>query len=255
MNRNLILNSLSDLISTCGIAGIKSEFEAEGASINDVFRLRAITERYGVALSLKIGGPEALRDIRDSLEIGVDRVIAPMIESTFGVAKFLAAVYRVYRGINIETAINIETKTSLTDLASILMYGKDNGLHGVTIGRHDLRMSYLSEKISEVELDDVILFIAESAKKHDLEVTIGGEIDKAFLKTFESKRYYPLVDHVETRLVIFEKNSITKCYALEKALLLESAILQQNINIRDLWSKFDTERVDILSSRTINLPV
>jgi hypothetical protein len=61
------------------LQGIKAEFEAEGSSFRDLMRLRRITSKAGVKLYLKIGGVEAVRDIIDSIELGVDGLIAPMV--------------------------------------------------------------------------------------------------------------------------------------------------------------------------------
>ncbi len=62
-----------------GLCAVKAEFEAEGASFRDLARLRRLTARHNVSLYLKIGGVEALRDIKDALDLGVDGLIASMI--------------------------------------------------------------------------------------------------------------------------------------------------------------------------------
>ena len=38
---------------------------------------------------VKIGGVEAVNDIYNCLELGIDGIIAPMVESKFGVKKFI----------------------------------------------------------------------------------------------------------------------------------------------------------------------
>ena len=86
---------------------MKSEFESEGASFRDLVRLRRWSARQDIALHLKIGGVEALRDIKDALELGVDGLIAPMVESPFGVTKFINAVESVFSGRGIYKSINI----------------------------------------------------------------------------------------------------------------------------------------------------
>jgi hypothetical protein len=57
-------------------------------------------------LYLKIGGVEALRDIKDALDLGVDGLIAPMVESPFGVVKFVSAVESVFSLRKIHKSIN-----------------------------------------------------------------------------------------------------------------------------------------------------
>ena len=60
-----------------GLCAVKAEFEAEGASFRDLIKLRRLTAQQNVPLYLKIGGVEALRDIKDALDIDVDGLILP----------------------------------------------------------------------------------------------------------------------------------------------------------------------------------
>ena len=85
---NLLFKQLKILKEEYNIQGIKAEFEAEGSSYRDINRLSRICSRLNVPLYLKIGGPEAVRDIKDSLDLGVDGIIAPMIESKFAVFSY-----------------------------------------------------------------------------------------------------------------------------------------------------------------------
>ena len=69
---NQLADQLSILKQGDGLFAVKAEFEAEGASFRDLMRLRILTARQEVPLYLKIGGVEALRDIKDAMELGVD---------------------------------------------------------------------------------------------------------------------------------------------------------------------------------------
>ena len=82
-------DQLKRLKDEFGLHGVKSEFEAEGSTFRDLVRLRRITAQLSIPLYLKLSGVEAIRDLKDSLELGVDGVIAPMVESSFAVIKFL----------------------------------------------------------------------------------------------------------------------------------------------------------------------
>ena len=83
---------LTDLVENYGLVGIKTSFEDEGASFNEVLRLKEICNQSKTKVTLKIGGPEAIRDIKDSMIIGVKGLVAPMVESEFGLTKFINAV-------------------------------------------------------------------------------------------------------------------------------------------------------------------
>ena len=82
-----------------GLCAVKAEFEAEGASFRDLLRLRRFTAEQNIPLYLKIGGVEALRDLKDALDLSVDGVIAPMVESPFGVVNLPKLWNRCLEGV------------------------------------------------------------------------------------------------------------------------------------------------------------
>ena len=89
----LLFDQLKFLKNVYNIQGIKAEFEAEGSSYRDVNRLQRLCGKLGVPVHLKIGGVEAVRDIKDATELGVSGLIAPMVESEFAAKKFLDATH------------------------------------------------------------------------------------------------------------------------------------------------------------------
>ena len=114
---------LTDLIENEGLIGIKTSFEDEGALFNETIRLKEICNQANTKLTLKIGGPEAIRDIKDSSIIGVKGLVAPMIESEFGLKKFIQSVNThipqdLLSTINLN--INIETITAISNIEKIL---------------------------------------------------------------------------------------------------------------------------------------
>ena len=109
LEKNIYLQ-LCKLKDEFNLLGIKAEFEAEGSSFRDLMRLRRLTSKAGIKLFLKIGGVEAVRDIKDALELDVDGIIAPMVESKFGAKKFYDSLQKFYKDHKIHSSINIETK-------------------------------------------------------------------------------------------------------------------------------------------------
>ena len=75
---------LTDLIENEGLIGIKTSFEDEGALFNETVRLKEVCNQAKTKITLKIGGPEANRDLKDSSIIVVKGLVAPMVESEFG---------------------------------------------------------------------------------------------------------------------------------------------------------------------------
>lgn len=96
---NRLYDQLCKLRDEYNLQGVKAEFEAEGSSFRDLMRLRRLTSKAGVKLFLKIAGVEANRDIKDALEIDVDGIIAPMVESRFGAKKFFDSIQKIYDSV------------------------------------------------------------------------------------------------------------------------------------------------------------
>ena len=136
-----LFDQLIRLKENYDLQGIKAEFEAEGSSFRDLVRLRRITDKLDVSLYLKIGGVEALRDIKDAMELGVDGLIAPMVESPFGVMKFVGATESIFGQRKLFKSINVETLTAVEQLDDILEIARGK-IDNVTIGRTDLSLSH-----------------------------------------------------------------------------------------------------------------
>ena len=114
---------LTDLIENEGLIGIKTSFEDEGALFNETVRLKEVCNQAKTKITLKIGGPEAIRDLKDSSIIGVKGLVAPMVESEFGLKKFIQAT-RTYipKDVlsSIQLNVNIETVTAVNNAIKML---------------------------------------------------------------------------------------------------------------------------------------
>jgi len=236
-----------------GLKGIKSEFEAEGSSFRDLMRLRRITSQAGVKLYIKIGGVEAIRDIKDALEVGVDGIIAPMVESKFGAKKFFDSIEKIYDIEDIHTTLNLETKNAIEQVDEILEYAKDR-FDNITIGRSDLSASYFDSDI--VPDSDYIFNILESVGKKVIEknltFTVGGSISA---KTIEkiNKDYKSLQDIIfklETRKVILEtKSFLEKENAIKEALKFEELYILSKKEFIDIQIESEISRLPELKRR------
>src|SRR3989339_1206556 len=86
-----MVETLKDLRENHHVVGIKAEFEAEGTRMEEALRLKEVVSKAGLDLTIKIGGCEALKDMYEARVIGVSRIVAPMIESSYALRKFLTA--------------------------------------------------------------------------------------------------------------------------------------------------------------------
>ena len=105
---------LNDLKENHHVIGIKAEFEAEGTRLEEALRLKEVVTKAGLDLTIKIGGCEALKDMYDSRIIGVNTIVAPMIETPYAMKKYIQATKLAFpeeEREEIDFLINIETET------------------------------------------------------------------------------------------------------------------------------------------------
>ena len=120
--------------------GIKLEFESEYYSEKDSFQFAELVHRVGLNLHVKLGGASSVQDLHISKRLCANSIVAPMIESAYGVEKFLSSVKQVYGKGYPELFINIETKTAFENLDSIIEKC-DKKISGFVVGRTDLKNS------------------------------------------------------------------------------------------------------------------
>ena len=83
--------SLEKLSKSYGIIGMKQSFEDEGVLLNDVVAFKRVTEVCGLQSYVKIGGCEAKSDLYNCIRMGINGIIAPMVETPFALSKSLFA--------------------------------------------------------------------------------------------------------------------------------------------------------------------
>jgi 4-hydroxy-2-oxoheptanedioate aldolase len=124
---------------------------------NETIRLKEICNQAKTKVTLKIGGPEAIRDLKDSSVIGVKGLVAPMVESEFGLKKFIQATKTYIPEdtlSSVQLNINVETITAVQNVEKMLAYCEASELYGVTVGRVDL-VSSMNKDRNYVNSDEV----------------------------------------------------------------------------------------------------
>jgi len=255
-NEEKLVEILADLKENYGVFGIKAEFEAEGTRLEECVRLKEIISSAGLNLTLKIGGCEAIRDMYDSRIIGVHKIVAPMIESSFALKKFVESFFKVFaqdEREHIKFAINIETQTSYKFIDDILDSESASLIDAIVVGRNDMSysMGLTRNGTDSDEVMRVSTEIVKKAKAKGLICGIGGGVSAISIPLFE-KNMSGFLDYYETRKVMFDfSKALTTDY--------ETGILKA-LNFEILWLKIkrdfyktiyeeDLQRIEVLESR------
>lgn len=245
---------LNDLRMNHNVCGIKAEFEAEGTRLEEAMRLKDVVSCAGLGLNIKIGGCEAIKDMLDSISLGAERIIAPMIETPYALTKFIRASRLIF-GENIENTellANIETISAYNCFDEMLQVSEIIDLDGIVIGRVDFvgSMGIERDMINSQAVLEKALVLAKKAKESGLKVVIGGGVSADSLPFFHS---FPKghIDRFETRKVIFqcpaalENSSI----AFIKAVKFELMWLQNKKNYYSAIAHEDNARITLLQNR------
>lgn len=253
-------NILFDLVDNRGTIGIKTSFEDEGATFNEVLRLKEVCNQSGTKINLKIGGPEAKRDLKDAMIIGVKGIVAPMVESQFGLDKFVQAVDNVVidqktkQSLNL--AINVETITAVSNLDSILQSEYANSLYGITIGRVDLigSMGIARQDINSKKVCEIVAASFEKIKKAGLKTMMGGGLDRGSKDFVSSLQKQGLIDRVETRYVMFDASVCLNDFEsnLRQAQMFELNWLKNKAETYGHMSSSERNRMLMIKERLSN---
>ena len=248
----LLQKKLRILKKKFNLYGIKAEFEAEGSSIEDIVYLRKITTTCNTKLYVKIGGVEALNDIYSCIKIGVDGIIAPMVETKFALYKFLDSIKKLNLEKKPILSINIESETGYKNLSDILKLAKNN-IKNITIGRSDFSKSFFNENINQNSrlITKKIISLAVEAKKNNINTTVGGGINNRTIINYKkNSQLKKLIKKIETRKVMLPtKIFLNKKGALEACLDFEKHYILSKKQKSDFIIKSELNRLSILNNR------
>lgn len=200
-----IINSLKEL-KKYNISAVKQSLEDEGVSQEDLILMRKITKKTQLDLNVKIGGCEAKNDIYFCEWLKVQGIVAPMVESTYALKKFLQTISKKNKQ---KLYINLESIQAFNNIDKILNNQNLKRLSGVVIGRSDLAGSLNLEKkeVDSKKIFNLVFKILKKIKKKKLIVKMGGSLtanSKEFIRKLYEKK---LVDRVETRNIEIKLNT------------------------------------------------
>lgn len=186
------------------ISGIKTGFEVEDFDDEELLYLKSLADDVELPMTVKIGGPEARRDIRFCLNNNIEKILAPMIESVYALDLFVNTATSLSSNFTPKLAINLESYLAYSSLDSFISATSFSKLNSVTIGRGDLSAS-MHLKVNDPEVLRVTRNALQKIANAGKETSVGGGLKVAGIR--EILEILPS-NHINTRHVILNRNEL-----------------------------------------------
>jgi 4-hydroxy-2-oxoheptanedioate aldolase len=252
-----MVETLTDLRLYHHVIGVKCEFESEGTRLEEALRLKEVITRAGLDLTIKIGGCEALKDMYDARTIGINAIVAPMIESSYALKKYIQSTKLAFpedERSDIAFLINVETITGFNNIDAMLELPEAEFLTGIVLGRVDMTgsMGLSREDINSDQIFNIANVLATKALKHNKKFVVGGGVS-AYSLPFFAKLPKNSLYKFETRKIIFDAQKALADKNADKGILKAVGFeLMWLKNKRDFYGMIhneDAQRLVMLESR------
>lgn len=240
--------SLRHMKNQFGACGLKLSTEDAAMSIEQIGYWAEFSAKSLPAV-VKIGGPNARNDIKQLLPLNIDGLIAPMVESPYGLENFISAVRDFTTPMQFERIkkqINIETETAVRQLDSILSAPEAKYLDEITIGCSDLSESMKKPRCDESFIALVVKVVKKIQSKN-IPVSVGGGIAPETINGYLEK---VRPDKFNTRVITFQVEPDRDYHeAVQAALRFEILMLEHDSSRKFISRDEEKFRIKELKKR------
>lgn len=250
-----MIDTLMDLKENHHVVGIKAEFEAEGTRLEEALRLKEVVTKASLDLTIKIGGCEAIKDMLDARIIGVNTIVAPMIETDYAMKKYVQATKFVFpeeERSEMHFLINLETITGFENIDKIVASPFFEDIDGCILGRVDMTgsMGLTREDINSNQVFEIADSISHKMQDLNKLMVIGGGVSAHSLPFFSK---LPYLSKFETRKVIFDAQKSLNDKNTDKGILkavgFELMWLKNKREFYKMIYNEDSQRLVMLEAR------
>jgi len=216
-----------EVLQAAGAVAFKAGKEAERQTDDEILRMaRLFTSRDKVWV--KLGGPEDGASLKELYHQGFKRFVAPLVETSFAVRKFLEAVRWATGGRPelLELSLNLESVSAYHYRRTILSAPETALIGKINVGKTDLGLS-IGKSADDDEVLAMAAAIVDEARAHGKRTGVGGSIN---MNMIEKVLDVVQPDEVETRHVVMEVAAMRDPVAsVRTALEFEQALLAAEI--------------------------
>lgn len=248
--------NLSELKKVQGCVGVKLSTEDSGHSWEFIDWVKNGILAGVLPLHVKVGGPDAKNDIRSFLRLDAQGVIGPMVESPFGVQKFVQALETIM-GLEVmrqkTVSVNLESISAYENLERILEVSEMEHVDKIVVGSTDLSKS-LDQPVSSPGIIEIATDMCKRSKEYGKAVRLGGVMSMA--KGTE-ERLKQLIseaspDEINTRVLTFDVDKIEDLsYAYRSSVKFEAELNQLWVELNKRFLEHYRERASTLERSLI----
>jgi len=234
-------------------ASLKISLEDEGLTFDQATQITSLAHKNGIDVTMKIGGAEAISDMRFASNIGCSGCVAPMVESSYALHKFISSNHKYSFDFQ-HLYVNIESEQAYKNIKDILTSSDAKYLHGIVLGRTDFIQSFglTKDKVDSPECLQMAIEIFTLAKERGLTTLIGGNVNTNSKAFVEELYAHSLLDYIETRNVKVKlTDNVLSNFAetLSTMLNFETEWLEKKYKTLDQLAKDDRNRCENLKTR------